>query len=106
MSECNGPVRVAMAPHFEIQVTSVQCVTQCRRWLRRSPEAEHAFGSTPHTRAYQPPWHARQTYGSYCRKCSRGTWWTYTMIALNVLGGKPLGFGRQPHGATAPRGCA
>lgn len=44
--ECNGLVRVATeAPHFEIEVARVQRVTQCRRWLRRSTEAEHALAS-------------------------------------------------------------
>jgi hypothetical protein len=35
--ERNGLMRVATeAPNFEIEVTSVQRVTQCRRWLRWS----------------------------------------------------------------------
>jgi hypothetical protein len=40
----DGLMRVeAEAPHFEIEVARVQRVTQCRRWLRGSPEAEHAL---------------------------------------------------------------
>ena len=42
--EGNGLVRVAAkAFHFEIVVTGIDRVAQCRRWLRRALEAEHAF---------------------------------------------------------------
>jgi hypothetical protein len=40
-----GLVSVASeAPNFEIEVTGVQRVTQCRRRLRGTTEAEHALG--------------------------------------------------------------
>jgi hypothetical protein len=40
--ERNGLVRVAAkAPNFEIAVSSIECIAQRRRWLRRTLEAEH-----------------------------------------------------------------
>jgi len=80
--ERNGLVRVAAeAPHFEMEVTSIQRVAQCRRWLRRPTEAEHAL----------VPYFAREPIGLLAgflgTRCGRTNW-----CAVNRM----AGFGGHP----------
>jgi hypothetical protein len=95
----------AEAPHFEIEVARVQRVTQCRRWLRRPTEAEHAL----------VPRFTREPIGLLAgflgtplsphermrRKSNAWIWWSSDMIAPNAVNGKPPGFAR---GSSGPQG--
>jgi hypothetical protein len=107
--ERNGLVRVtAETSHFQIKVTSVQRVTQCRRWLRRSPEAEHAFVPCF---TCQPIGFLAGLLGALCRRANGCTvdrpgepgahpaW-----IAREGSNRRPLGFARHTGWPTARRG--
>src|SRR6266851_266501 len=66
-------------PHFEIKVTGVQRVTQCRRRLRRPPESKHALAPWPRPPTYQlprgpPAWH----------RGLQGAWWIIFWLVLQI----------------------
>jgi len=109
--ERNGLVRIATeAPYFEIEVSRVQRVPQCRRWLRRSLEAEHAFAPCV---AGEPIGLLADLLSTLCRsprermhhRLTGGTWWSSDIIAREASNGKPLGFARHMGWSTARRGC-
>jgi hypothetical protein len=92
------------APNLKVHVTRVRRVTQ----VALVPCSQAFDNSTPHTRADQrpcgPPWHARRTCGSWCRKGSGGTWCSPLMIPLIYTRWKPLGLGESVGKTAVPWG--
>ena len=93
--ERNGMVRVGTkAPHFEIEVASIESVAERRRRLRRASIAEHAL--VPSFAGCRLPGrrrrHAQPRPGWMGQKCFRVIWSPWAQrCASRARIGKPLG---------------